>query len=87
MRSALTTVSLTLAMVLGLAGASFAAGSAPAFEDVDTNADGKISKQELAAVEGVDLAKADANGDGHLSRAEYEAATRSGSSGSGSGMD
>lgn len=85
MRSALVTVSMALGIVLGLSGASFAA-DAPAFEDVDKNADGKISEQELASVEGVDLATADKNGDGELSRSEYQAATREESGGAGPGM-
>jgi len=89
MRSAIITVTMVLGMVLGLGGVAFAAGDAPAFEDVDKNADGMISEQELASVEGVDLAKADENGDGHLSRSEYEAATHeeSGGAGAGSGSE
>ena len=62
----------TLALTL-MSGAAFAA--APAFEDVDTNRDGKISKEEAAAIEGLDWAKADANGDGVLDMAEYKAVT------------
>lgn len=67
-------VVIALSMVFGLAGVAFAAG--PAFEKVDTNHDGMISKAEAAKVEGLDFKKADTNGDGHLSRAEYEAATK-----------
>lgn len=66
-------VVIALCMVFGLAGVAFAAG--PAFEDVDKNADGMISEEELASVEGLDFAKVDANGDGQVSRSEYESAT------------
>ncbi len=49
--------------------AAFAA--APAFEEVDTDGNGTISAAEASLVEGLDIASADANGDGVLSREEY----------------
>lgn len=67
-KKAIITVALTL-----MSGATFAA--APAFEDVDANKDGKISKEEATAIEGLDWAKADANGDGELDMAEYKVVT------------
>lgn len=72
MKSVLT----TLGLVLGITGVAFAAG--PAFEDVDANGDGMISKQEAKVVEGLNFDEADTNDDGSLSRAEYRAATSSG---------
>jgi hypothetical protein len=45
----------------------------PAFEDVDANADGAISQEEAAAIEGFDFAAHDADQDGALTREEYEA--------------
>jgi hypothetical protein len=63
---------LALASVIGFAGAAFAAG--PAFEQVDRDKDGKISKAEAAVVKTLDFAKADVDKDGMLDRSEYEAA-------------
>lgn len=64
---------LTALMALGLfSGVALAAP--PAFQDVDTNQDGVITQEEAAKVEGLDIASADANGDGQLSMEEYEAA-------------
>lgn len=62
-------------MALGMfSGAALAAP--PAFEDVDRNKDGAITADEAAGVEGLDMAAADANGDGMLSKKEYEAAAK-----------
>lgn len=66
--------SLISMLILGFAGSAVAQGL-PAFEEVDANGDGQISEQEAAAVEGLDFASADANQDGALDRAEYEAAS------------
>lgn len=56
--------------------ATFAQSSSmPAFEEVDTNADGSISQEEAQAIEGLDFATADANQDGSLSQEEYAAAS------------
>jgi len=60
--------------VLGFSAAALAQG-APSFEEVDSNGDGLISAEEAAAIEGLDMATADANQDGALDRVEYEAAT------------
>jgi len=62
-------------MALGMfSGVALAAP--PAFEDVDRNKDGAITADEAAGVEGLDMASADANGDGMLSKQEYDAAAK-----------
>lgn len=66
-------ISVTL-LALGFTGVALAQG-APSFEEVDQNADGMISQEEAATVEGLDLATADTNQDGSLDRSEYEAAS------------
>ncbi|MDX1431045.1 MAG: hypothetical protein R3286_01230 [Gammaproteobacteria bacterium] len=48
----------------------------PAFEDVDTNKDGIIVMEEAVKVEGLDMSTADSNGDGQLTKQEYEAAAK-----------
>ena len=58
--------------VFALASASYASG--PAFNELDKDRDGLLSKAETASVKGLDFAKADTNKDGRLDRAEYEAA-------------
>lgn len=70
-------LSITL-LALGFAGVALAQG-APSFEEVDANQDGSISREEAAAVEGLDFSTADANQDGSLDRQEYQAATSGGS--------
>jgi hypothetical protein len=67
LRSALAVVG-----VLALASASYAV--APAFNDLDKDHDGMLSRSEAAGVKNLDFAKADTNRDGKLDRAEYEAA-------------
>jgi hypothetical protein len=57
---------------VGIAGIALAQEK-PAFEDVDTNADGQISREEAAAIEGLDFVAADTDQNGSLSREEYEA--------------
>ena len=66
---------LLAAFIAAFSGVAFAA--APAFDDVDADKNGAISPSEALAVDGLDFAKADADGDGSLNRAEYEEATKS----------
>jgi hypothetical protein len=62
---------LSLAFVISLAGAAFA--DQPAFDELDQDNDGSLSKME-AAKAGIDFAEADVNRDGRLDRKEYEEA-------------
>jgi len=64
-------------VALLIAGAALAQGAMPSFEEVDTNSDGQISREEAQTIEGLDFATADTNQDGSLSRAEYQAAAQS----------
>lgn len=61
-------------LTLGFSGFALAQ-ELPAFEDVDANGDGAISRGEAAAVEGLDFATVDANQDGQIDQAEYAAAS------------
>jgi hypothetical protein len=63
---------MVLVSVLGIAGPALAA--TPRFEDLDKDKDGKLSRSEAAAVEGLDFAKADSNKNGTIERSEYQAA-------------
>jgi hypothetical protein len=63
---------LTVVGVIALASAAFAAGAA--FNELDKDRDGLLTKAEASSVKGLDFAKADTNRDGRLDRAEYEAA-------------
>lgn len=63
-----------LLTALGFSAAALAQASLPAFEEVDANADGQISMEEAAAIEGLEFSTADANQDGALDREEYAAA-------------
>lgn len=66
---------LTTLVALGMfSGVALAAP--PAFQDVDVNKDGAITADEAAGVEGLDMASADANGDGKLSMKEYQEAAK-----------
>ncbi len=63
---------MAVVAVLSLASASY--GVAPAFNELDKDRDGMLTKAETTTVKGLDFAKADTNKDGRLDRAEYEAA-------------
>jgi len=68
-------IATALGTILGLAFAGVAiATDPPAFDDVDADKDGKITKAEAAKVQGLDFAAADVDENGVLTRAEYEAA-------------
>jgi hypothetical protein len=60
-------------VALGFAGIALAQDDMPPFEEVDTNQDGRISRVEAAAIEGLDFNTADTNQDGFLDREEYMA--------------
>ena len=59
---------------IGVLALASAAQAAPAFNDLDKNHDGLLSRAEAASVKNLDFAKADTNRDGNLDRAEYAAA-------------
>lgn len=63
-----------------------AKGGATSFQKIDADGNGAVSMDEARSVPGLDFAKADKNGDGQLSKSEYESATKgkekSGKSGS-----
>lgn len=50
------------------------------FKKLDTNKDGKISQAEAAVDSTIVFSTADANGDGYLDSAEWQASAKSGSS-------
>ena len=60
-------------VAVGFAGSLYAA---PAFEELDANKDGKLSKEELSAAEGVDIKMLDTNGDEVVTLEEYRAAIK-----------
>jgi hypothetical protein len=68
----------TLLVGIELLGAGIAFGAdPPRFDEVDTDQDGKISKNEAAArVPMLNFARADKNTDGFLSHTEYVAAMK-----------
>lgn len=84
-------LSLTLAGLLGAAGATSALAQSPApdFKTFDSNSDGKISKEEFKAQGGPDGAfrQSDADGDNSLSAEELMGAGSADStSGAGTGQ-
>ena len=62
-----------LIVLAGFASAAMAQ-ELPAFEEVDANADGQISREEAAAIEALDFVSADTDQNGTLSMEEYDAA-------------
>jgi hypothetical protein len=62
-------------LAVGVTGVALAANM-PTFDQVDSNHDGKISKQEASKVEGVDFSTWDLNGDGYISRDEWNKMTK-----------
>jgi hypothetical protein len=66
------TRTITTLLLLGVSGLALAQ-EPPAFEEVDTNSDGQISREEAATIEGLDFASADKDQNGSLSREEYVA--------------
>ncbi|MFK5998440.1 MAG: EF-hand domain-containing protein [Rhodobacterales bacterium] len=69
------------AIVIGSLGAAFAATAhkgpgmlAQRFDEIDTNSDGFITKDEMAAHHNTEFSQKDTDGDGALSKAEVKAA-------------
>lgn len=58
-------------LAMGFVGVALA--QAPAFEEVDADADGQITEEEAMIVEGLDFATCDEDQDGALTKEEYEA--------------
>ncbi|MEM7731956.1 MAG: calcium-binding protein [Pseudomonadota bacterium] len=78
MNNTALTLCLSVAIMAGLATESFAAGEKRAgkglsFEEVDANADGLMSPEELLAHRQARFAATDTDGNGAVSRAEIEA--------------
>jgi hypothetical protein len=70
----MTHLRTALALTGMLALVASAAQAAPAFNDLDKDHDGMLTRAEASGVKGLDFAKADTNKDGRLDRAEYAAA-------------
>ncbi|MFG6139195.1 hypothetical protein [Halomonas sp. B23F22_10] len=64
----------TSLLPLALLGAGAAIANPPSFDRLDLNGDDILSAEEALVVDGIDLESADTNGDGSLSREEFEAA-------------
>jgi len=60
-------------LALGFSGGVIAQASLPSFEEVDADADGQISQEEAAAIDGLDFVTADTNQDGAIDEEEYGA--------------
>jgi EF hand domain-containing protein len=84
MKTSKTLIALTLAAVipLGTAMAGDQYGkdkdksgsmSAPGFDKLDTNRDGRISQAEASVDTNIVFSSADANGDGYLDKSEWKA--------------
>lgn len=72
MKKLLIPAALILASGLAVAGSE----SAPDFAELDVNADGVLSQEEAAMVEGLDFSAADQDQDGSLNEEEYKAAMK-----------
>lgn len=82
MKNGILMASLSAAILAGAATQSIAAGDdmdrghhgkRPSFEELDTNADGAVSKDEMQAHMQARFADADADGDGKITREEMSA--------------
>ncbi len=80
MKTSKTLIALTLAAAIPL-GAAVAGDqyskdksgtSAPAFDKLDTNRDGRISQAEASADTNIVFSSADTNGDGYLDKTEWK---------------
>lgn len=67
------------------AGAGAGAGAATSFSDLDKNGNGYVDADEAEGVAGLDVKAADTDGDGRLSRTEFEAAMQAGAPGAAPG--
>lgn len=63
-------------------GAGGGAAGATSFSDLDKDSSGYIESGEAAGATGLDMSSADTDGDGKLSRTEFESAMQGGASGS-----
>ena len=59
-------------------GAAGEAAGMPSFSQADKDKSGAVEQSEAAEITGLDLTSADKDGDGKLSRSEFEAATKAG---------
>jgi hypothetical protein len=87
MKTSKTLIALTLAAAIPL-GAAVAGDqyskdksgtSAPAFDKLDTNRDGKISQAEASVDTNIVFSSADTNGDGYLDKTEWKSTQEKGS--------
>ena len=76
----------TTLLPLALLGAGAAIANPPSFDRLDLNGDDILSAEEALVVDGIDLESADTNGDGSLSREEFEAARQTLPGGAEGGM-
>src|SRR3982750_2790536 len=83
-----TLIAAAVASLVALGGSALANdkshSSGTAFNSLDTNGDGRISKAEAAADSTIMFSSADANGAGYLDKSEYKKAMKSSSKDDGS---
>src|SRR3982750_3615896 len=83
-----TLIAAAVASLVALGGSALANdkshSSGTAFNSLDTNGDGRISKAEAAADSTIMFSSPDANGDGYLDKSEYKKAMKSSSKDDGS---